>query len=173
MASLLSRITGLIGFAGPLTFALAAQAGWQIIENEDAFTDQQVVTAVADTVDDDRLSVECSGTNAIVLVYGPGTPLRADEVAVRYRVDKEPPVDSALEWENHNGRARASLVRKRSLFGEGGQDEELLNLLRALIKGGNFAIEANGERTRFSLQGSKEALLTVLGQCGIEIDLQD
>ncbi|MHA1564594.1 MAG: hypothetical protein ACTSX7_04705 [Alphaproteobacteria bacterium] len=164
------RTTGLIGFLGVLLFAPAVEAAWQVVENEDDFTDEIVVTAAVVTAHNDRLSVQCDGSNSIVFVYGPGTRLRADEVVVRYRVDKEPPVESALEWENHNGRARVSLATKKSLFGEGGQDEELLNLLQALIRGGSFVIEADGERARFSLRGSEQALLAVLGSCGIEIN---
>ena len=170
MALLMSRTTGLIGLVGPLLFALSAEAAWQVVESEDAFTDAPVVTAGVVTPHDDRLSVQCDGALAIVLVYGPGTPLRAEEVVVRYRVDKEPPVESGLEWENHNGRARVSLATKKSLFGEGGQEEELLNLLQALIRGGSFVIEADGEQTQFSLRGSEQALSAVLSHCGVEIE---
>lgn len=170
MASLHLRITGLIGLVGPLLFAWEAAAAWQLDKGEDPFSDLPVVTAVVTTANSDQLSVQCDGTKSIVFVYGPKTPLRADDVTVRYRVDKEPAVESTLAWENFNGRARTSLATKKSLFGEGGQGDEFLGMLQALMRGGKFVIEAGGERAQFSLRGSEQSLLAVLGSCEIELE---
>ncbi len=169
-ASLAMSIARLVGLLGPLLFALEAAADWQVSEGEDAFTDEPVVTASVSTGSDDRLIVQCDATNSIVLVFEPMTPLRAEEPAVRYRVDREEAVVSTLVWENHNGRARTARAPKKSLFGEGGQEDEILSILQSLVRGGNFVIEAGGEQAQFSLRGSEKALLPVIGRCGIEIE---
>ncbi len=169
MASLYSRLTGLAGLLGSLLVAGGAAADWQLDESKDAFTDVPVATAVVTTQSNDRLTVRCDATNTIVFVYGPQMPLRADDVAVRYRLDDEPTIESTLVWENFNGRARTSLATKKSLFGEGDQDDEFLNMLEGLIKGAQFVIEANGEQARFTLRGSEKALSAVLASCDIEM----
>lgn len=151
----------------------SASAAWQFTVGSDPFSDLPMVTAEVETDAGDHLSIACDENKALVTVFSPAREIRAEDFEVRYRVDGHPPVVSGLEWVDLNGRARAVLVSKTSLFGDRSQAEqveEFRQLGRELIAGVTLVIEAGGEFASFSLARSAEALEAVLSACEVTLE---
>lgn len=146
---------------------------WKLDEGLDEFTDLPVVTASVTSDRGDRLVVRCTDEKVLHSIYAPQRPIDADELAVRYRVDKTDVVESALSWENHKGLALTALTTRKSLFkNELSEAEraEFVALLEALMTGSVFVIEADGERATFSLSGSGKAIGSALVACDVSTE---
>lgn len=167
------------GLVGALAIGLAAvpalAAGWQLVQGVDPFSDLPVATAEVMSDHGDRLAITCDENKALVTVFSPAREIRAEEFEVRYRVDENPVVVSGLEWENVNGRARATLVSKTSLFGDRSQAEQVEEfqlLSQQLILGVRLVIEAGGELATFGLARSGMTLEAVLAACEVAQELE-
>lgn len=170
-------VTAVAVVAGVSASRDAVAAGpWVLDDSHDPFSDQRVVRAIGQTDAGDELSVTCDENLALVTVFEPAREIRGEELTVRYRVDDNPPVDSVLAWENFNGRARAVLVSKTSLFGDRSLSEQVdeFRLFGAqLMAGGRVVLEAGGEQAVFRLTRSGAALDAVFAACEIALEVTE
>lgn len=151
----------------------ARAEGWEVTQRFDEFTDEPVVSARVTNDRGDDLYVVCDDEENLTSIYAPRRQILAEEITVRYRVDRGPVVSSEMAWRNANGRAETSFVSKRSLFGDGpqeGQNAEFLDLLSAIMEGATFVIEAGEERARFPLRGSRDAISEAMTACGVSFE---
>ena len=135
----------------------AANSGWILDEKIDSFTDQKVVVAIA-SGGGGNLAIRCQGENFDVYVNF-GEYLGDKLIDVRYRIDKDSPVNS--KW-NSSTNGSTVFVDERSKK----------HLSRLFMKGDTFLIEATDfrgtpHRASFDLTGSSEAIGPVMAQCGI------
>ena len=128
-------------------------------EKTDPLTDEKVTTAISSyTVGLAQRSavVRCKGTK-LEVYFGFGEFLDNDRVPVRYRLDKEPPLDE--KWFPS---AEGTAVFAR----------EDADIARLLMKGTTFIVEAKDfrgqpHRASFDLSGARQTLSRVLQQCGV------
>lgn len=156
------------GLGGQAHAVLAG--GWSVDQGFDEFTDLPVVTASVESSKGDHLVIRCTEEKVLHSIYEPQKALQSPEPSVRYRIDKLDVVDSALSWENQNGRVLTALTTRKSLFkNELSEAErgEFLSLLEGLMTGVRFVIEAGGERASFSLNGSDRAIGEALSACDV------
>ncbi len=156
-----------------LASSVAAAEQWEVVEKLDEFTDLPVVTASVQNNDGGHLLVRCTDEKVLHAIYAPERMLEAEELAVRYRVDKLDVVESGLAWERRKGEALTALTTRKSLFKNELSEverEEFMGLLGALMVGTRFVIEADGERTEFSLTGSGKAIGSALVACDVLAD---
>ena len=156
--------------------ALGAQAhaaragGWSVEKGFDEFTDLPVVAASVDSDDGDQLVIRCTEEKVLHSIFEPHKGIQSQELSVRYRIDKLEVVDSALSWQNQNGRALTALTTRKSLFKNElseAERDEFLTLLQGLMNGTRFVIEAGGERASFTLSGSGKAIGDALSACDV------
>ena len=165
---------GAVGLLSAILVAAPANADqWKVVEKVDEFTDLPVVTASVESEEGDSLVVRCTDEKVLHAIYAPSGMLEAEELVVRYRVDRSDVVDSALVWEKKKGQALTALTTRKSLFKNELSEperEEFVTLLGALMVGTRFVIEADGERAAFSLTGSGKAIGDALVACDVLVD---
>lgn len=159
------------GLGGQVHVVLAG--GWSVDQGFDEFTDRPVVTASVESDAGDNLVIRCTEEKVLHSIYEPQKALQSEELSVRYRIDKLDVVDSALSWENQNGRVLTALTTRKSLFKNElseAEQGEFFSMLEGLMNGTRFVIEAGGERASFSLSGSGRAIGDALSACDVLVD---
>ena len=134
---------------------------WQVEKQTEGFTNTQTVTAFV-VSERAKFMVRCENKDRIMAVFQPENVIsETGSLFTRYRIGKNSTVNSN-NWISLYGVAAYIGAKKNEK-----NRQEIVDFAKSLMKGGRFLIEAENEREKFELKGSKTAIAQVLSACDV------
>ncbi len=151
-----------VGAAILLSSSTAVSAStWQVEKQTEGFTNTQTVTAFV-TSEHARFMLRCENKDRIMALFQPENVIsETGALFTRYRIGKNSTVKSN-NWISLYGVAAYIGAKKNEK-----NRQEIVNFAKSLMSGGSVLIEAENERERFELTGSKTAIAQVLSACDV------